>query len=84
MAQKTISRRAPQASPSEPKKPMPATEDVMLPVMNIAAVDAVAAADAQDDREWDETFAASQDVLARLAARSQAHRDAGRTKRINP
>lgn len=40
-------------------------------------------ADARDDCEWDCAFAVSQDTLARLAAQSRAHRDAGRTKRIN-
>ncbi len=39
--------------------------------------------DTQDDELWDQTFAASQDTLSRLAARSRAHREAGRTKRIS-
>ena len=38
--------------------------------------------DAADDQEWDRAFAASQETLARLAARSRAHREAGRTKKI--
>ncbi len=40
-------------------------------------------ADAQDDAFWDQEFADSQDTLSRLAAQSRAHREAGRTKRIN-
>ena len=39
-------------------------------------------ADAQDEALWEAKFAASQEILAQLAARSQAHRDAGRTKKI--
>jgi hypothetical protein len=39
--------------------------------------------DSQDDHEWDCAFAASQDVLSRLAAQSRKYREAGRTKRIN-
>lgn len=40
-------------------------------------------ADTQDDELWDQTFASSPDTLSRLAARSRANREAGRTKRIN-
>lgn len=40
-------------------------------------------ADVQDDSLWDREFADSQDTLSRLAAQSRAHREAGRTKRIN-
>jgi len=39
-------------------------------------------ADAQDEALWGTKFAASPDTLDKLAARSQAHRDAGRTKKI--
>lgn len=39
-------------------------------------------ADAQDEELWAAEFAASQDTLAHLAARSRAHREAGRSKRI--
>ncbi len=44
---------------------------------------AEADSDAQDDALWDQEFADSQDTLSRLAAQSRAHREAGRTKRIN-
>lgn len=84
MAQKTIPRRAPQTSPWKPKKPTPITGNVVSPLVDIPPVDMGADADAQDDREWDAAFAASQDTLARLAERSRAHQAAGRTKRINP
>ena len=40
--------------------------------------------DAQDEALWETKFADSQDTLARLAAQSQAHRSAGRTKKIGP
>lgn len=40
-------------------------------------------ADAQDEELWERTFAASQDTLSRLAARSRAHREAGRTKKVS-
>ena len=60
------------------------TENAQAETAKIAAkVCAVADADAQDDYEWDCAFAKSQDTLARLAARSRAYREAGRTKRIN-
>ena len=39
-------------------------------------------ADAQDEKLWESEFAASQDTLALLAARSRAHRSAGHTKKI--
>lgn len=40
-------------------------------------------ADTQDDELWDQTFAASQDTLSQLAARSRAHRETGRTKKLS-
>ena len=39
----------------------------------------IAELDAADDRDWDTAFAASQGTLSRLAERSRAHREAGRT-----
>lgn len=39
--------------------------------------------DAEDDRQWDQQFADSQDVLESLADQALAHIQAGRTTRIS-
>lgn len=52
-------------------------------VPKVEASQAKADADTRDDELWDKPFAASQGTLSRLAARSRAHQEAGRTKRIS-
>ncbi|MGI4791450.1 MAG: hypothetical protein ACRYFS_21690 [Janthinobacterium lividum] len=39
-------------------------------------------ADARDEQLWESTSAASQDMLAHLAARSRAHCNSGSTKKV--
>lgn len=39
--------------------------------------------DAQEEELWQQAFATSPDTLSRLAARSRAHREAGRTKKVS-
>lgn len=74
-----VSYRRGSAGPYKAKSAKTA-EDVRVTVEEVnVAVDA----DSQDDHEWDCAFAASQDVLSRLAAQSRKYREAGRTKRIN-
>jgi hypothetical protein len=41
-----------------------------------------AAEDAADEQRWDEAFARSQDVLARLAAKARDDIQAGRVERL--
>ena len=45
--------------------------------------DKAANADAQDEEQWQNAFAASQDTLSSLAAQARAHREAGRTRKIS-
>ena len=38
----------------------------------------------QDDARWDTSFANSQEVLARMAARTRQHRDQGLNQELDP
>ncbi len=55
-----------------------------LPASDQDAVAAIILDELEDDRRWDEAFARSPDVLAKLAATAMAEYQAGKTQALDP
>jgi hypothetical protein len=55
-----------------------------LPAREQDAVAAIILEELEDDRRWDEAFAASPDVLVKLAAAAMAEYHAGKTQELDP
>ena len=57
-------------------KTLPATEQDAIAAMILAEV--------EDERRWNEAFARSPDILAKLAAEAMAEYRAGKTQELDP
>ncbi|BBD65216.1 hypothetical protein NIES4072_11150 [Nostoc commune NIES-4072] len=55
-----------------------------LPANEQDAIAAMILAELEDERRWDETFARSPDILAKLAAEAMAEYRAGKTQELDP
>ncbi|MCC5658606.1 hypothetical protein LC608_16740 [Nostoc sp. XA010] len=55
-----------------------------LPDNEQDAIAAMILAELEDERRWDETFARSPDILAKLAAEAMAEYRAGKTQELDP
>ncbi|MCC5644061.1 hypothetical protein LC607_14100 [Nostoc sp. CHAB 5824] len=55
-----------------------------LPANEQDAIAAMILAELEDERHWDETFARSPDILAKLAAEAMAEYRAGKTQELDP
>ncbi|WP_414572034.1 hypothetical protein [Nostoc sp. CCY 9925] len=55
-----------------------------LPATEQDAIAAIILAELEDERRWDEAFARSPDILAKLAAEAMAEYRAGKTQDLDP
>ncbi|MEH1910166.1 MAG: hypothetical protein V7L05_32020 [Nostoc sp.] len=55
-----------------------------LPATEQDAIAAMILAELEDERRWDEAFARSSDMLAKLAAEAMAEYRAGKTQELDP
>jgi hypothetical protein len=55
-----------------------------LPANEQDAIATMILAELEDERRWDETFARSPDILAKLAAEAMAEYRAGKTQELDP
>ncbi|MDZ7958101.1 MAG: hypothetical protein RMY34_09385 [Aulosira sp. DedQUE10] len=55
-----------------------------LPANEQDAIAAIILEELEDEVQWDETFANSQDVLAKLAGEAMAEYRAGKTQELDP